>query len=523
MGACLSKYPVLTISPPPYNIFRMSTITNFLIKSAGMEKEARTAIAKRLLASTMSPEDVIKRFGKVKGQRYLDDVTTAVKNHISSKSADDLSSLPFIRRVMANNAARQLYFNNRLSKNDYLTHLNDANLGIGDVTYRHTLRAAGETSGLENIYPTLPRQDRLIISKYLRGMVPDSSIQHLSDQTQQAARAARHDLVRPRADATIPGRDQYAMTLKQGYGIKSREELLNELQSHGIKYNPEALQHAYYVTGGRGLWNMSDDVDRGHVLLASTKLPFTSTNRLPAQIAALRDVVHTSGNLNSQYAGANMDTLPRSVQKALQFIKGKNLLEPGTPANRLFNKVYNNKTLWNKLGLDTDTDIQQYIAGENAAYWPKINAILVSPKGLNGKNVAGIEAHERGHFTAHNMPPSEHADSAFRTFRKMQLLGNKYNMDVPLYSPSIMQEAFAESYIPKLLGPNSGASYFVTPKQRLRDLASSGVSRSQYRDLRKYLLDMHKANEDAINAMHATEDTKDLFRQLAFNYMHPLV
>ena len=483
-----------------------------------MEKEARTAIAKRLLASTMSPNDVIKRFGKVKGQRYLDDIETAVKNHINPKSADDLSSLPYIRRVMSNNAAKQLYFNNRLSKNDYLTYLNDMNLGLGKVTYRHELLSAGENSGLENIYPILPRQDRLIISKYLRGMVPDSSIQHLPNRTQQAARAARHDLARPSIYATIPKRDQYAPTLQQQYGIKSREELLNELQSHGIKYNPEALQHAHYVTGNSA---MSDKVDRGHVLLASTKLPFTSTDRLPAQIAALNDVIHTSGKLNSRYAGANMDTLPRSVQKALQFIKGKNLLAPGTPANRLFNKVYNNKNLYNKLGLDAD--IQQFVDGENAAYWPEVNALLIRPEMRNSKNVAGIEAHERGHFTAHNMPPDEHADNAFRTFRKMHLLGNKYNMNVPLDSPSLMQEVFAESYIPKLLGPNSGAAFFLTPKQQLRELASSGVSRSQYRDARKVFLDTYKANEAAINAMHATEDTKDLFRQLVFNYGHPLV
>lgn len=488
-----------------------------------MEKEARTAIAKRLLASTMTPDEVLKRFGKVKGQRYLDDITTAVKNHINPKSApaDNSSPLSYMRRFMANNAAKQLYFSNRLSKNDYLTYLNATSFGPGKFVYRHMLRDAGKASGLENIYTTLPRQDRLIISKYLRGAVPDSSIQHLPNQTQQAARAARNDLVRPNVSGTIPSRARYAPTLQQQYGIISREELLNELQSHGIKYNPEALRHAYYVTGGSKMPRASSATNRGHALLASTKLPFTSTDRLPAQMAALNDVVYTNDRFNSLYAGADMDKLPRSVQKALQLIKGKNLLEPGTPANRLFNRVYNNKNLYNKLNLGAD--IQPMVAGENAAYWPEVNALLIHPEIRNSKNVAGIAAHERGHFMAHNMLPDKHADTAFRTFRKMHILGKKYNMDVPLADPRLMQEVFAESYIPKLLGPNSGAAFFLTPKQQLRNLASNGVSRSEYRDLRKTLLDMYKANEDAINAMRATEDTKDLFRQLAFNYGHLLV
>lgn len=396
-----------------------------------------------------------------------------------------------------------------------------ANFGKGRFNYSNMLNTAGASSGLKNIYPTLPRQDRLIVSKYLRGVVPDSGIQHLPNQTQQAARAARHDLVRPKISSTMPSRERYAPTLRQQYGIKSREELLNELQSHGIKYNPEALRHSYYVTGGNKMLNMSSDVDRGHTLLASTKLPFTSPDRLPAQMAALNDVIYTNGRLNSMYAGANMDTLPRSVQKALQLIKGKNLLEPGTPANRLFNKVYNNKNLYNKLNLDAD--IQPMVAGENAAYWPEVNALLIRPEIRNSKNVAGIAAHERGHFMAHNMLPEEHADTAFRTFRKMHLLGNKYNMDVPLDDPRLMQEVFAESYIPKLLGPNSGAAQFIPLKQHLRELASSGVSRSQYRDVRKAFSDIYKANEAAINAMRATEDTKDLFRQLVLNYGYPLV
>jgi hypothetical protein len=500
----------------------MSTLREFLIKNAGMEKSARTAIAKRLLASTMTPEEVVKRFGKVKGQQYLDDITAAIKNYVNSPSvassaSDAAKTRNYLRRMFDNNMSHQLYFNNKLSKSDFLKPVGYGISRPNITQYQSWLNSDGFMSGLSFLYDELPRQDKLIVSKYLRGAVPESGLQHLSKDVQQAARTTRASLVQRAASPVLPEKSKYAKTLQQQYGLKSREELIKEIQDSGIDFNPVELQHSYYVAKPHSYLS---DYNPKHKLLAATKLPFTTIDRLPAQTAALNDVLTTSGQFNSLYRGANMDKLPRSAQKALQVIKGENLLEPGTRANRLFNKVYNNKALYNKLGL-TDV-IQPAVDGKNAGYWPDLDALLVHPNTLGAKNTAGMVAHERGHRAAFTMAPDTHADDAFRTFRKMQLLGKKHNMNVPLDNSQLMQEAFAESYIPKLLGPNSGAALFASPRQHLRAAAAlfpGAVSK----EVRKGTIQQYRANRDAINAMRTSEDTKDLFRQLAFNYGHPLV
>ena len=492
-----------------------------------MEKEARTAIAKRLLASTMTPQEVVKRFGKVKGNRYLDDITTAVKNHINAQSTPRFGNVDIradLRHTLADNSARRLHFNNRISKSDYLKYIASDNplLENSRFTYNNIANRAGLRSGLSDLYSTLPRQDRLVVSKYLRGMVPESGLQHLPNDVQQAAQNARYMLLHPAEGPILPIKSRYAETLQQEYGIKSREELIKEMQDSGIDFNPDELKHYHYVTGKHD--NRLDPIlgiNQQHRLLAATKLPYTSNDRLPAQAAALADVLTTSGRFNSLYRGANMDKLPLSAQRALQIIKGENLLEPGTRANRLFNKVYNNKALYNKLRL-TDV-IQPAVDGKNASYWPDLDAFLVHPNALGAKNISGIAAHEQGHRAAFTMAPDAHADEAFSAFRKMQLLGKKYNMDVPLDNSQLMQEVFAESYIPKLLGPNSGAALFVSPRQQLRAIDTMGLTGDVRKEIRKGMLKQYKANRDAINAMRTSEDTKDLFRQLAFNYQHPLV
>lgn len=498
----------------------MSTLQQFLIK------EARTAIAKRLLASTMTPEEVVKRFGKVKGGRYLDDITTAVKNYVNSPSVSGINNIgtrDYLRRIIAGNAAQKLYFNNKLSKSDYLNHLaSDPLVSNSGVMYGNIMRRAGLRSGLSDLYRTLPRQDKRIVSKYLRGMVPESGLQRLSNDVQQAAQNTRATLLHSIEAPTIPKKDKYAKTLHQQYGIKSKEELLKEMRDIGIEFNPDELRHSHYVTGTHNAkLDSMTGINRQHRLLASTKLPYTTPDRLTAQMAALNDVINTSGRFNSLYIGANMSELPRSVQKALQIIRGENLLQPGTRANRLFSKVYNNKALNDKLNL-TD-GFSQYAAGKNAAYSPELDTVIVHPNALGAKNIAGIESHERGHRAAYTMAPDYHADEAFREFRKMQLLGKKYNMDVPLNDSNLMQEAFAESYIRKLLGPNSGAALFVSPRQRLRAAANMGRPENISKEFRRGTLNQYKANRDAINAMRTSEDTKDLFRQLAFNYGHRFV
>jgi hypothetical protein len=242
----------------------MSTLQEFLIKSAGMEKEARTAIAKRLLASTMTPQEVFKRFGKVKGNRYLDDITTAVKNHINVPDAypytsEAASNRGYLRYTFDQNAAQRLHFSNRLSKSDFLKPVEN---GIGRPNtnryYLRHLQRAGSQSGLSDLYNTLPRQDKLIVSKYLRGAIPESGLQHLSTDVQQAAQNARARLLQPSVTPTLPERSMYAKTLQQQYGIIPRDTLVEHITKVIPDYDTSKLTHQNYFIGDTKNLNNKD-------------------------------------------------------------------------------------------------------------------------------------------------------------------------------------------------------------------------------------------------------------------------
>lgn len=304
---------------------------------------------------------------------------------------------------------------------------------------------------------------------------------------------------------------QLTPTLEAQYGIIPRDTLVKRINKVIPDYDTSKLTRQSYVIGGRASLYNKD------ALLASTSLPYTDPMHLPAQTAALNDIRHTrdSAAMSKHLTGIN-ETSPRSVQKALALIKGQNILEPGTHANRMFNKIYARPELRKKLGLPHKLKLLQYNLAQNAFYDPRYNILAVSPK--YGKHYDAVRAHELGHFTSYNAPADEHAAHAYKTLRRMKAVANKNNFNIPLNEAKLMQEVLAESYIPKILGKTVTAPRTSYLTNAIMDLGMlSNVLKN-----RKNFFQMTR-NKYAIDNMKGTEADKELFRQLALNYGHNLL
>ena len=306
-------------------------------------------------------------------------------------------------------------------------------------------------------------------------------------------------------------RKVYTPTLEADYGIIPRDMLVKRIKEVMPDYDTSKLTHQNYVIGNRNLLSNKD------ALLASTSLPYTDPMHLPAQTAAINDIRHTrnSASLDKLQAGIN-ETSPRSVEKALSLIKGQNILESGTHANRMFNKIYARPELRKKLGLPHKLKLLQFNLAQNAFYDPKYNIVAVSPK--FGKNYDAVRAHEMGHFTSYNAPADEHAAHAYSTLRRMKAVANKNKFNLPLNNDQLMQEVLAESYIPKILGKTVTAPRTSYLTNAIMDI---GMLPTVLKN-RKNFFQMSR-NKYAINNMKGTEADKELFRQLALNYGHNLL
>lgn len=391
----------------------MSAVNDFLIKRAGMEKEAMNALGRRLM-TMRDPVTAIKRYGKKRVDGYLKDISTAAGNF---KDSDKKSG-----------------------------------------TLLSIFRAAAKDPGW-------------------RG--------HLG--------AMRRVLT---------------STLENEYGIIPRDTLIRQLNEIIPGYDTSKLTHQNYVIGSSlGLY----DKDR---LMAATQLPYTDSMHLPVQHAVLRDIQMSRSALGRLVRAKNSST--RSVKKALASIEGQNILEPGTYANRLFTKIYARPELRSKLGLPSELDLWRYKMAQNAMYHPTYNVIAVSPK--YGKSYDAVRAHELGHFTSYNAPADVHAAHAYPTLRRMKAVAAKNNFNLPLDDTRLMQEAIAESYIPKILGRHVSRprhSYLFNV------LADIGLLPTVLQN-RKNFFHMSR-NKYAIDRMKGTEADKELFRQLAINYGYNLL
>lgn len=219
----------------------------------------------------------------------------------------------------------------------------------------------------------------------------------------------------------------------------------------------------------------------------------------------------------------SMGPLPKSVHRALDIVKGQNILEPGTRANRFYTALSNSENpniqkLLNSLSMD---QVGAELATGEQALYHRIGNFIAVPKEFakyRGKPMIGraaAEAHEKGHFFAHNLSEAEHKALATSFFTRLAKAQRKLNLDIPFNDPKLMQEAFATGYaadVLKQLDPLSIAT------NRLKHIAAENFTGQKHIGpaYRKLLKDFKLMN----NSPDIDATTKQMLNQLFLNYGH---
>lgn len=425
-----------------------------------MEKSALNAYGLRQLVATLSPAQAIKRIGKRRYDQIYNELKRNTKTYPYSRDAQYNDLLD----TFAKNT------NPRLLRKKQTAILRRA---AGPHEVSNALKLARKNG--------MSRQDYANTLRYLRGSVPESSIAHLYDPyTMNNMRELRNYTGRQLYPDPKYFSSRKFPTFFQENNIISKDELLNRAAEAGQEIPAASIKHSHYYWPADAT---KEGVKMNQALSAraSVNFPFTDTVNMRPMQAALTDTVYAPSWLETDYIG-NALNVPRSVQKALDIVRGQNVLEPGTKANRLYRLVKNNPNIMNRL---SDKVVE---TGENAFFDSNINAIW-------SKMDKATELHERGHMAAANMPMLQHADEAKKSFRSLNAAAKKHNLDVPFDDPELMQEAFAESY-------------------RMR--------RAPMIAPRPYLTDAEKHISEAIGSLPLRDLDKEMLRQLSLNYQHPI-
>ena len=226
-------------------------------------------------------------------------------------------------------------------------------------------------------------------------------------------------------------------------GLLSREALLRQAKKEKINLNKNDLHEPFYI-------------NKGTALESSQAIPKSQWQR-DVTSSVDNELKYTAANLAE--TEQKLQKAPRSIHRAIDIVNGQNVLHPGTRANRLFTKMQHSKSPGIKRLLSNELYLMDDAArGENAFYNTDGNFIAVNPKTpfrFRNKPIyepASLEAHERGHFFAHNLPEAEHRAIATTLFTKLKRAAAKYNLNIPFDNPELMQEAFAEGYMALKLG-----------------------------------------------------------------------
>lgn len=226
-------------------------------------------------------------------------------------------------------------------------------------------------------------------------------------------------------------------------GLLSREALLRQAKKEKINLNKNDLHEPFYI-------------NKGTALESSQAIPKSQWQR-DVTSSVDNELNYTAANLAE--TEQKLQKAPRSIHRAIDMVNGQNVLHPGTRANRLFTKMQQSKSPGIKRLLSNELYLMDDAArGENAFYNTDGNFIAVNPKTpfrFRNKPIyepASLEAHERGHFFAHNLPEAEHRAIATTLFTKLKRAAAKYNLNIPFDNPELMQEAFAEGYMALKLG-----------------------------------------------------------------------
>ena len=281
-------------------------------------------------------------------------------------------------------------------------------------------------------------------------------------------------------------------TLQASEGLISRDKLIATARELNVPVDPSKLRHNYY-------YNLFDDIDNlrkpdridKEYLEVMQGLPYTE-GRITQNInnAIINETLLKNIHiLDTRSAIPDTD----SINKALAMIKGQNLLEPGTAANKLYRRLANSKNP--RLRSLVDDYLyggnkrlrRQVEKGKNAIYNADLDTLAVSPK-------AGPEtlAHESNHRRLYNLYPLQHASEAREYFTRLAKIQNRYKLNIPWRDSTKMHEALVDT-----------------------TRAGGGFAPRDFRILN--LWPKHK-----VNKMDISQADKEGLLQLLYNYDHPI-
>ena len=281
-------------------------------------------------------------------------------------------------------------------------------------------------------------------------------------------------------------------TLQASEGLISRDKLIATARELNVPVDPSKLRHNYY-------YNLFDDIDNlrkpdridKEYLEVMQGLPYTE-GRITKNInnAIINETLLKNIHiLDTRSAIPDTD----SINKALAMIKGQNLLEPGTAANKLYRRLANSKNPRLRSLVDdylyggNKSLRRQVEKGKNAIYNADLDTLAVSPK-------AGPEtlAHEANHRRLYNLYPLQHANEAREYFTRLAKIQNRYKLNIPWRDSTKMHEALVDT-----------------------TRAGGGFAPREFRILN--LWPKHK-----VNKMDISQADKEGLLQLLYNYDHPI-
>lgn len=283
-------------------------------------------------------------------------------------------------------------------------------------------------------------------------------------------------------------------TLQAERGLVSRDKLIAAANALDVPIDPSRLRHSYYYSFFNDIDDLRnikpDRIDREY-LEVMQGLPYTE-GRLTQNI---NNAVRNEALFKNIHIKDTRSAIPDtdSINKALDIIKGQNLLEPGTAANKLYRRLSNSKNpklraLVNDYLYGGNKSLRRQVEqGKNAIYHTDLDTLAASPK-------AGSEtlAHELNHRRLYNLYPLQHASEARDYFTRLARIQNRYKLNIPWNDSNRMHEALVDA-----------------------TRAGGGVAPRGFSILN--LWPRYK-----VNRMDISQADKEGLLQLMFNYGHPI-
>lgn len=275
--------------------------------------------------------------------------------------------------------------------------------------------------------------------------------------------------------------------------------------------NPGSAAAAKAMKGGKKDEQLPSMDYMRRMVGAMRSLPYDSggtwraaRNNKITRVAA-NDIQHAPGDAFTYIDSQGLlERTPRSIKTTLSRLDGQNILEPGTRANALYERLRRSNNpklrgLVNKVIGRDDAYVDLIERGGQAGYLPGAGVTMVSPK---TKGYSHVNAHERSHEAFHKMAPEEHAAVTGDLARRLMDVGMRNGLNIPWDNPKLMQEALADGYRMMKGGPGGSVDAARLARWNLNANAD-GMAR----------IDRLKGAGDV---------EKEMLRQLYANYNHDI-